>query len=195
MFEFIEGEIAEVNPTYVVIKTGGVGYFIHISLNTFSFLNQKKQAVLFTHQVIREDAHLLFGFYNKPEREIFRQLISVSGIGANTARMMLSSLSPAEIQQAILESDVTLLKSIKGVGLKTAQRIIVELKDKLGKLDTHDDLFVSQDNTIKNEALSALVMLGFSKNNVTKVLDQLTKGQSLANISVEELVKQALKKL
>ena len=195
MFDFIEGEIIEINPSYVVIKTGGTGYFIHISLNTFSFLNNKKEIRIYTHQVIREDAHLLFGFYNKNEREIFRQLISISGIGANTARMMLSALSPAEIQQAIIEADVNILKSIKGLGLKTAQRIIVELKDKLGKLDTHADLFVTKDNTIRNEALSALVMLGFSKNNVTKVLDQVLKEKNAADLTVEELVKIALKKL
>ena len=195
MFDFIEGEIIEINPSYTVIKTGGIGYFINISLHTFSFLNNKKEARIYTHQVVREDAHLLFGFYNKSEREIFRQLISISGIGANTARMMLSALSPAEIQQAIIEADVNILKSIKGLGLKTAQRIIVELKDKLGKLDTPAELFVSKDNTIRKEALSALVMLGFTKNNITKVLDQVLKEKNAGDLTVEELVKIALKKL
>jgi len=195
MFEFIEGEIVESNPSYTVIKTGGVGYFIHISLSTYSFLSNKKEARIYTHQVVREDAHLIFGFYNKEEREIFRHLISVSGIGANTARMILSSLSPSEIQQAIINTDVSLIKSIKGIGQKTAERLIVELKDKMGKIETQSDLFVSKDNTIKNEALSALVMLGFAKINVSKVIDKLTKGQNLEDLTVETLVKQALKKL
>jgi holliday junction DNA helicase RuvA len=195
MYEFIEGEIEGSNPSYAVIKTGGIGYFIHISLNTFSFLNNKKHAKLFIHQVIREDAHLLFGFQNTNERDIFRHLISVSGIGANTARMMLSSLSPNDIQEAILKSDLDVLKGIKGIGLKTAQRVIVELKDKMGKADTQNDLFITKDNTNKNEALSALVMLGFAKKNVEKVLDQLTQGKEVAEIKVEDLVKMALKKL
>ncbi len=195
MYEFIEGEIIEINPTYIIIKSGGIGYFINITLTSYTILSNKKEAKLYVHQVVREDAHLLFGFFQKDEREIFRQLISVSGIGANTARMMLSSLSSSEIQQAILESDVSLLKSIKGVGLKTAQRLIVDLKDKLGKIETHADLFPSKGNTNRNEALSALVMLGFPKNNVTKVLDQLSKTLNLQETTVEEIVKQALKKL
>ena len=195
MFEFIQGEISEINPSYVVINTGGTGYFINISLTTFTALNGKENARLFIHQVIREDAHLLFGFFSKYEREVFRQLISVSGIGANTARMMLSSLEPDEVQKSIIEANVDVLKSVKGVGLKTAQRVIVELKDKLGKTDLPADLFVKTDNTIKEEALSALVMLGFTKNNVAKVLDQLFKDTNNKELKVEEVIKKALKKL
>jgi Holliday junction DNA helicase RuvA len=141
--------------------------------------------------VVREDAQLLFGFYNKSEREIFRQLISVSGIGANTARMMLSSMSPAEIKEAIVTANVKLLNNIKGIGAKTAQRIIIDLKDKVGKSEISDDFLLSQRNTNREEALSALVMLGFTKNTVDKVLDKVLKENPKAE--VEELVKQALK--
>ncbi len=191
MYEYIQGKISELTPTYVVVDNQGVGYFISISLNTYSALSGKEQAIVFIHQVVREDALLLYGFYNKSEREIFRQLISVSGIGANTARMMLSSLSPAEIQEAILSGNVKILNNIKGIGPKTAQRIIIDLKDKVGKSDISGDFLLTQSNTNRDEALSALVMLGFAKNSVDKVLDKLIKDNPKAK--VEELVKKALK--
>lgn len=191
MYEYIQGKISELTPASVVIDNQGVGYFINISLNTYSALSGKEQAVVFVHHVVREDAQLLFGFYNKSEREIFRQLISVSGIGANTARMMLSSMSPAEIKEAILTANVKLLNSIKGIGAKTAQRIIIDLKDKVGKSEISDDFLLSQSNTNREEALSALVMLGFTKNTVDKVLDKILKDNPKAE--VEALVKLALK--
>lgn len=191
MYEYIQGKVAELTPANVVIDTNGVGYFINISLNTYSALSGKENAVVFIHQVIREDANTLYGFYNKTERDIFRLLISVSGIGSNTARMMLSSLSPNEISEAILSGNVKLLNSIKGIGAKTAQRVIVDLKDKVGKSGLADDFFASQSNTNREEALSALVMLGFAKNTVEKVLDKLLKADP--SLEVEELVKKALK--
>ncbi len=191
MYEYIQGKIAELTPASVIVDNQGIGYFIHISLNTYSALAGKEQAIVFVHQVVREDAQLLFGFYNKSEREIFRHLITVSGIGPNTGRMMLSSMSPAEIQEAILVGNVSLLSSIKGIGAKTAQRVIIDLKDKVGKSDVSDNFLLSQSNTNREEALSALVMLGFTKNTVDKVLDKILKSNPKAE--VEELVKQALK--
>jgi Holliday junction DNA helicase RuvA len=180
MFEYIKGKISEITPTYIVLENNSVGYYIEISVNTFSQIDEKNEILLFLHQVIREDAHKLFGFTTKKEREIFRLLISVSGIGANTARMMLSSMIPDEIEGAILDGNVNLLKSIKGVGAKTAQRVIVDLRDKVGKIDESSNIFVEQDNTLKNEALSALVMLGFAKNTVEKALDKLLKKQRIS---------------
>ncbi|HAN00592.1 MAG TPA: Holliday junction branch migration protein RuvA [Marinilabiliales bacterium] len=191
MYEYIQGKITELTPASVVIDNQGIGYFIHISLNTYSALSGKEQAVVFIHPVIREDAHLMYGFFSKSERAIFRQLITVSGIGANTARMILSSLSPDEVRDAILSGNVGLLNQIKGIGAKTAQRLIVDLKDKVGKGDGSSEFLFMQNNTNRDEALSALVMLGFAKNTVDKVLDKLIKEKPSA--SVEELVKHALK--
>lgn len=193
MFEFISGEIVELTPTFSVISNQNIGYFIHISVYTYSKIQNQKQTKLFIHQVIREDAHLLFGFADKEERETFRHLISVSGVGANTARMMLSSLNPIDIQTAILQSNVNILKSIKGIGIKTAQRIIIDLKDKIGKVESASEIFAALDNTIHDESLSALVALGFQKNNVTKVLEKILSKQK--DLAVEEVIKQALKLL
>jgi Holliday junction DNA helicase RuvA len=193
MINYIKGIITEINPASVTIETGGIGYFISISVNTFSKLDGKTEFKILVHEVIREDAHQLFGFADKEERDIFRLLISVSGIGANTARMMLSSLSPAEIERAIIESNVNILKSVKGIGLKTAQRVIVDLKDKVGKQAASGEIFTLEDNTRKEEALSALVMLGFAKSAVTKVLDNLIRKEK--NLTVEDLIKRALKNL
>jgi len=193
MYEYIQGKIADLTPASVVIDNNGVGYFIHISLNTYSGLAGKEQAVVFIHQVVREDAHLLFGFVNKSERDIFRHLISVSGVGANTARMILSSLSPAEIKDAIVNGNIKLLSGIKGIGAKTAQRIVVDLSDKIGKAEFAGEILLSANNTNREEALSALVMLGFTKSAVEKVLDKLLKDNPKAD--VEGLVKQALKSL
>ena len=193
MINYIKGIITELNPASVTIETGGVGYFISISVNTFSKLDGKTEFKILVHEVIREDAHQLFGFADKEERDIFRLLISVSGIGANTARMMLSSLSPGEIERAIIESNVNILKSVKGIGLKTAQRVIVDLKDKVGKQAASGEIFALEDNTRKEEALSALVMLGFAKSAVTKVLDNIIRKEK--NLTVEDLIKRALKNL
>lgn len=197
MYEFIEGKVVELTPAYAVVQDGGLGYLVNISLNTYSqvFDHHKNNAQevlrLFLHQVVREDAHLLFGFSSTKEREIFRHLISVSGIGANTARMMLSSLSPIEIQKAIAEGNVNVLKGVKGIGLKTAQRVIVDLKDKIGLDAAADEKFLFANNRTKDEALSALVTLGFAKSAVDKILDKLLSVKP--DMTVEELIKQTLK--
>jgi Holliday junction DNA helicase RuvA len=193
MIDYIKGTITAMNPASVTIESGGIGYFISISVNTFSKLDGKTEFKLLIHEVIREDAHQLFGFADSVEREIFRQLISVSGIGASTARMMLSSLSPDEIERAILDSNVNLLKSVKGIGLKTAQRVIVDLKDKVGKQASAGEIFALADNTKRDEALSALVMLGFARSAVLKVLDKIVIEEK--NLTVEDLIKRALKNL
>ncbi len=193
MYEYLNGKIAESSPAHVVIDINGIGYFINISLNTYSQVDGKNEAKLFIHENIREDAYNLYGFMDVLERALFRQLISVSGIGANTARMMLSSLAPDEIINAILTGNVTQLKGIKGIGAKTAQRVIVDLKDKLGKSSFDAKIFASIDNTIRDEALSALVMLGFAKSSAQKVLDKILTGSS--DDKVESVIKQALKML
>ena len=193
MINYIKGTITEINPTSVTIETGGIGYFINISVNTFSKLDGKQEFKILIQEVIREDSHQLFGFADKEEREIFRLLISVSGIGANTARMMLSSLNPGEVEKAIMESNVNVLKSVKGIGLKTAQRVIVDLKDKVGKQSSTGEIFTFEDNTKREEALSALVMLGFAKSAVSKVLEKIIREEK--NLTVEDLIKRALKNL
>lgn len=193
MYEYLKGEIIELNPTYLVLENSGIGYFIHISVNTYSKLAEQKTCLVYIHQAIREDAHVFFGFADKKEREIFLQLISVSGIGANTARMMLSSLSPEEVKSAILQNNISLLKSIKGIGLKTAERIIVDLRDKVGKITDESEIVVTINNTIKDEALSALVMLGFPKAKIEKLLSDILKDHK--SLSVEELVKESLKRI
>lgn len=193
MYEYIEGQIDEINPALLVIESNGVGYAVHISLNTFSALNGKKQARIFTHLIVREDAHLLYGFSSRSERELFRQLLSVNGVGAATALMMLSSLSPDEIISAISTENINLLKSVKGIGLKTAQRIIIDLKDKLSKVPVSGQILIPSDNTLQNEALSALVMLGFSRKDAEKAVVGILTGMPGAN--VETVIKQALKRL
>jgi Holliday junction DNA helicase RuvA len=193
MYEFITGRISEITPTYIVLESNGIGYLIHISLSTYSQIQAKKEIKLLIHQIVREDAHLLYGFFSRLERDIFRLLISVSGIGANIARMMLSSLTPVEIQQAILGNDVVLLTSIKGVGTKSAQRIILDLKDKVGRAVVDEEIFAVKDNRIKQEALSALVMLGFSKSAVDKAIHKILSENK--DIVVEDLIKRALKSL
>jgi Holliday junction DNA helicase RuvA len=193
MIDYIKGLITQITPTFLTIETGGIGYFINISINTFSKLEGKNEYKVLVHEVIREDSHLLFGFADSEERDIFRLLISVSGVGANTARMMLSSLSSSEIEKAILGSDVNVLKSVKGIGLKTAQRIIIDLKDKVGKQAGSGEIFAFSDNTKREEALSALVMLGFAKSAVTKILDKIVREEK--NLTVEDMIKRALKNL
>lgn len=192
MYEYIKGRLAEATPTYAVVDCGGVGYFIYISVNTYSKIASATEVCLYVHLIVREDAHLLYGFYTKEERTLFRQLISVSGIGANTAGVMLSSMSTDEIINAILTDNVNAIKSVKGIGLKTAQRVIIELKDKVAAAGVvSDTLFTA--NTIKEEALAALVMLGFVKAQASKVLDKIIAGGAVS--SVEELIKLALKQL
>ena len=193
MYDYIKGEVVELTPTYAVVEASGVGYFINISLHTFSRMGSAKEILLYTHMAIREDAHTMYGFFDKTERELFRQLIGVSGVGSSTARMMLSSLSPEELRQSILTEDVTKIKSVKGIGLKTAQRIVIDLKDKLGKEPLSGELFVLPNNTVREEALSALVMLGFAKASAQKVIDTVLKAKG--EVTVEELIKLSLKQL
>jgi holliday junction DNA helicase RuvA len=193
MYEFISGQIVEINPTYAVVETGGIGYVINITLHAYTALEGKPETMLYLHQVVREDAHILYGFLQKAERELFRHLISVSGVGANTARVILSSLTPEELSRSIQSSDVDTLKRIKGIGLKTAQRIVVDLKDKVGKGSADNEIFTTLNNTIKQEALSALVMLGFAKNIAEKTIDQILKQNP--NQTVEGVIKNALKGL
>ena len=193
MIEYIKGPIVRITPAYLVVETSGVGYFINISLNTFSRLERKTEYSVLIHEVIREDTHQLFGFADNEERETFRMLISVSGVGASTARMVLSSLNPQEIAHAIAGSDVNALKSVKGIGLKTAQRIIVDLKDKIGKTSGDGEIFTISDNTGREEALSALIMLGFAKSAVLKVLDKIVREEK--NLTVEDMIRKALKNL
>ncbi|MFN3756302.1 MAG: Holliday junction branch migration protein RuvA, partial [Flavobacterium sp.] len=185
--------LVEKTPTDVVIDCQGVGYQLHISLHTFSLLPDSEQVRLYTHLQIKEDAHTLFGFMEKSERELFRLLISVSGIGAGIARTMLSSLEPRQIIQAIGSGDVVTIQGIKGIGVKTAQRVILDLKDKVLKLYDIDEVSNNSYNTNKEEALSALEVLGFNKKLAEKVVEKLVKEQ--ADLTVETIIKQALKNL
>jgi Holliday junction DNA helicase RuvA len=193
MYEYIKGKLIESSPAHAVIDVNGIGYFLNISVSSYSHINQKQEVLLYVHENIREDAYALYGFFDKAERELFRHLISVSGVGANTARMMLSSVSPGELHQAIVSGNVNLLKAVKGIGLKTAQRILVELKDKLGKDASGDNFLPGMDNTLREEALSALVMLGFNKVNCQKVVEHLLTENPTQ--TVETVIKQALKML
>lgn len=192
MITQITGKLLEKTPTYVVIECNGLGYFINISLQTFSSINGEA-CKLFTHLSIKEDSHTLYGFFSTFERDIFRLLISVSGIGASTARTMLSSLDPSNIQKAIVSENVETIKSIKGIGLKTAQRVIIELKDKMFNLFESDEIPDIKNNTIKEESLSALEVLGYSRRQSEKVIDNII--QSSPDSSIEELIKEALNKL
>ncbi|MBE6310176.1 MAG: Holliday junction branch migration protein RuvA [Bacteroidales bacterium] len=192
MLEYIKGDIAELTPTYAIVDNHGIGYFINISLYTFTALQNSQKATLYIYEAIREDAHVLFGFSEKSEREMFLLLISVSGVGPNSARMILSSLSPTELQTAIATSNVNALKAVKGIGAKTAQRIIVDLKDKIkAPSDTLLDIQIPANSEIFDEALAALIMLGFSQQASQKVLKKLLSESQ--GLSVEKVIKQALK--
>ncbi|MBM3419794.1 MAG: Holliday junction branch migration protein RuvA [Bacteroidetes bacterium] len=194
MIEYIKGKITELNPAYLIIESAGIGYFVSISLNTYTQVGSAgNEITLPVHEVIREDARQLFGFAGRAERELFRLLISVNGVGPNTARMMLSSLHPAEIEKAISDSNVHLLKSIKGIGQKTAERIIVDLRDKVIKVSAASEIPILRDNTMGEEALSALMMLGFVRSASAKVVDKLMAENP--DLTVEELIKQALRNL
>jgi len=195
MIDYIKGQITELSPTEVIIETYGIGYRILISLQTYEGLNGKKDATVYIHHYLREDEELYYGFATKDERELFRLLIGVSGIGASTARMMLSSLTADEIRNAIIAEDINKIKSIKGIGLKSAQRLILELKDKVVKGAGADNnvLFSSTSNAATEEAVTALVMLGFTKANVTKAVTAVLKENPGA--SLEEIIKQSLKRL
>ena len=191
MIAHIQGKIVEKTPTEVVIDCGGVGYHINISLHTYSLLPLSETIKLFTYLQIKEDAHTLFGFVEKSEREIFKMLLSVSGIGAGIARTMLSSIEPKQIIQSIAVGDVVTIQSIKGIGLKTAQRTILDLKDKVLKIYDIDEISLTQNNTNKEEALSALEVLGFIRKSAEKTVEKVLKENPEA--SVETIIKQALK--
>lgn len=194
MITHLEGRIVEKTPTDIVIDCNGVGYFVNISLNTFTKLANHESYRVYTHLTIREDAHVLFGFADKDERVVFKHLISVSGVGPNTARMVLSAMSPGEVRHAILEGNVGLLKTIKGIGGKSAERIIVDLKDKIGKDSSEGENSFSSYNRNLDEALSALTALGFSKSSVQSVLKKVAEKEGEGK-AVEELIKAALKYL
>ncbi len=195
MYEYIKGTVAEVAPAYAVIDAGGGGYYLHISLETYAAVEHASEARLYVHYVVREDAQLLYGFSTKIERELFRLLISVSGVGGNTARMILSTYSPRELQGIITSGNAVLLKNVKGLGLKTAQKIIVELSGKLAVLgaDTADAPLAAADGGSFDEALAALVMLGFARAAAEKVLRAVMR--ELPQAPVEELIRAALKRL
>lgn len=193
MITHIEGRLVELNPAYAVIDCNGIGYMIHISLQTYSKLGTSEACKLFTHLAVKEDSHTLYGFYNTLERKVFRLLISVSGVGTSTARVILSSLLPEEIRDAIVNEDVNLIKSVKGIGVKTAQRIILDLKDKMLKAFDDAEITITSGNRNREEALSALEVLGFPMKSVNKLIDKLLSDNP--DLEVEELVKQALKQL
>ncbi|PTM11466.1 MAG: Holliday junction branch migration protein RuvA [Bacteroidetes bacterium] len=193
MITHIQGKLTEKNPTDVVIDCNGVGYLLNISLHTYSQIPDAENLRLYTHLQVKEDSHTLFGFASLAEREIFRLLISVSGIGSSTARTMLSSLTPKQVREGIASENVALIQSVKGIGLKTAQRVIIELKDKVLKVYDIDEAAYIANNTNKDEALSALEVLGFAKKQAEKVIDKIVNNQPDAN--VETLIKEALKNL
>lgn len=193
MITHIQGKLVEKNPTYLVIDCNGIGYFINISLHTFSQIPDQENLKLYTYLHIREDAHTLYGFFQKFEREVFKLLISVSGIGTNTARMMLSSLAAKQVCDAIVSDDVATIQSVKGIGAKTAQRVIIDLRDKILKIYDLEEVSVPQNNTNKDEALSALEVLGFARKQSEKVLNKII-GEA-TGLTVEEMIKRALKNL
>lgn len=197
MYEYITGLVAEATPTYAVIEAAGVGYFINISLKTYSDIEHQKKSKLYVHFIVREDQQTLFGFSTKLERELFRQLISVSGVGGNTARMILSTYTPKELQSIIASENAVLLKNVKGLGLKTAQKIIVDLSGKMLELGASDlmmpEIATVTNNAIFDEALAALSMLGFQKAASDKALKAIFKENP--NIAVEEAIRSALKRL
>tara|TARA_B110000495_G_scaffold188956_1_gene189636 strand:- start:990 stop:1565 length:576 start_codon:yes stop_codon:yes gene_type:complete len=190
MISHINGKLVEKTPTYVVIDCNGVGYKLHISLQTYSSI-QTENCKLLTHLAVKEDSHTLYGFCTSEERDLFRQLISVSGVGPSTARIILSTYSAEEIVHYIITADVAAIQNVKGIGGKTAQRIIIDLKDKVGKGKETSDLLFTQDNTIKEEALSALLALGFTKKVAYKKMEQVIKNHE-GEITVEDLVRRSL---
>lgn len=192
MFEFVEGLFEEINPSYIVVNCSGIGFKIEIPLSSYACFKNKERGKVFVHQIIREDAHLMFGFASKKDRTLFRELISVNGVGANTARMMLSSLETDELIRAVVKEDIATIKSIKGIGLKTAQRLIIELKDSLSKFEI-SETGIPNNNKNRDEALLALQTLGFNKLLIEKTLDKILKNDS--DYGVEDLIRLALKVL
>ncbi|WP_314771346.1 Holliday junction branch migration protein RuvA [Capnocytophaga sputigena] len=194
MITQLQGKLVEKNPTHVVIDCHGVGYFVNISLNTYSALPEGEAIKLYTYLQIKEDAHTLYGFLTKAEREVFVLLLSVSGVGASTARTMLSSLTAAHVRSAIINGDVATIQAVKGIGAKTAQRVVLDLKDKMLKLQDFEEVPMNAVSTYKEEALAALEVLGFVHKQAEKVVDTIIKSNS-EELSVEEIIKQALKRL
>ncbi|USD24019.1 Holliday junction branch migration protein RuvA [Flagellimonas marinaquae] len=193
MITHLRGKLVEKNPTYLIVECGGVGYFLNISLHTFSLLSDEENIFVYTDLLVKEDSHTLYGFAERAERDVFRLLISVSGVGASTARTMLSSLSPADVRDAIANGDVSVIQSVKGIGAKTAQRVILDLKDKILKVYDIGEVSQKSNNTNKEEALSALEVLGFTRKQSEKVVDKVLSQDTL--LSVENIIKQALKNL
>ncbi len=192
MITFLKGKLIEKNPTDIVLDVNGVGYRINISLNTFSKIDDKESCFIYTYFHVKEDAQILYGFSNKEERSVFKLLISVSGIGPNTAQVIMSSMSPENLQRAVMTNDIESIKSVKGIGLKSAQRLILDLKDKISKISLQDSSS-RINNTIKDEALSALKMLGFARKNIETVIDKILLDSE--DITVEDLIKQVLNKM
>ncbi|MBN2747293.1 MAG: Holliday junction branch migration protein RuvA [Bacteroidales bacterium] len=192
MYEYLNGKLIEKNPAYVIIDCQGIGYYVNISLNTFSALSDKENCKLFTHFIVREDAHILYGFFDDFERNVFRNLLSVSGVGASTARMILSALTSNEVIDAIARGDVGLLKSVKGIGLKSAQRIIIDLKGKLDMASEGSSILSFEHNSLKEEALSGLVVLGFTKQIAQKGIEKALSAHPEIE-RVEHLIKEVLK--
>lgn len=194
MYSFISGKVAEKNPAYVVIDNQGIGYLINITLNTFTAIGEQAEVKLYVHLAVREDAHVLYGFYTEEERALFLQLITVSGVGCNTARLILSSLTVKETVDAISSNNTKAIQNVKGIGAKTAQRIIVDLHDKISKLNISEgEKTPAGYNTLKEEALSALMVLGFNRTSIEKILDKLMS--QMENPNVEQLIKEALRLL
>lgn len=194
MYSFISGKVVEKNPAYVVIDNQGIGYLINITLNTFTSIGEQAEVRLYVHLAIREDAHVLYGFYTEEERSLFLQLITVSGVGCNTTRLILSSLTVKETIDAIANNNIKAIQSVKGIGAKTAQRIIVDLHDKVSKLNIGEgEKTPFGYNTTKEEALSALMVLGFNRTSIEKALDKLLA--QMENPNVEQLIKEALRLL
>ncbi|PQJ15840.1 Holliday junction branch migration protein RuvA [Aureicoccus marinus] len=193
MITHISGRMIEKTPAYVIVEAAGVGYMLHISLHTYGLLSGEEQQHIYTHLHIKEDAHTLYGFAEPSEREVFRLLLSVSGIGTSTARNLLSAMSPAEMVQAISGGNAASIQAVKGIGAKTAQRVILDLKDKILSLEFSEELSKSSGNTAKEEALSALEVLGFARRSAEKVIDKVLADQP--SLGVEEMIKYALKNL
>tara|TARA_B100001248_G_scaffold214328_1_gene168916 strand:- start:163 stop:744 length:582 start_codon:yes stop_codon:yes gene_type:complete len=193
MITHLKGKLVEKSPTNVVIEVNGIGYWVNISLTTFSQIPDNENIKLYTHLQIKEDSHSLYGFYSKREREIFRLLISVSGVGTSTARTMLSSLDPQQVVEAISSNNVSIVQSVKGIGSKTAQRLIIELRDKILKIYDLDETYVNSNNTTREEALSALEVLGINKKSSERLVDNIIKENQ--DISVEEIIKETLKNI
>lgn len=191
MYAFVRGTVTEKKPAFIIIECNGIGFLINITLNTFAAIGNAESVKLYTHEQILDDAHNLFGFFTEKERDLFELLISVSGVGCNTARLILSSLTVSELCNAIANDDARTIQSVKGVGAKTSQRIVIDLKDKVSKIEIPDEIITVSNNTIKSEALSALMTLGFNKNATEKALDKLLK--QTPDTTVEVLIREALK--